>query len=93
MPDFLLRDLPEGLMAKLKERASRNGRSLQAEIRDTLEASVPMDREEWLKEAAALRARTKRSSVSARELIEECRREDDARMDRVLRELARRHRE
>lgn len=85
MPDFLLRDLPEDLMEKLKARASRNGRSLQAEIRDTLEQSVPMSREEWFEAAAALRARCRPSKVSARELIEEGHRERDARIDAILR--------
>lgn len=48
MPDFLIRDLNETTMRRLKERAERSGRSLQAEIRDTLRRSLKMTREEFL---------------------------------------------
>ena len=58
MPDFLLRDLPEELVNKLKTRAERNGRSLQAEIRETLRDSTRLSWDEWASQAGALRART-----------------------------------
>ena len=45
--DFLIRDLDPELLEKLKERAKRNGRSLQAEIHDTLKRSVKLSKEEW----------------------------------------------
>ena len=58
MPDFLLRDLPEDLVTKLKTRAARHSRSLQAEIRETLRDSARLAWDEWAPQAEALRART-----------------------------------
>jgi plasmid stability protein len=46
MSDFLIRDLDEATMRRLKERAESAGRSLQAEIKATLSASVKMTPEE-----------------------------------------------
>ena len=85
MPDFLLRDLPEELMTALRTRAKLNGRSLQAEIRESLAETLPMPREEWLAEAAALRARTRPGGPSAVELIREGREEREAAIERALR--------
>jgi plasmid stability protein len=85
MPDFLLRDLPEELMTALRQRAERSGRSLQAEMRETLRASVRMPRDEWFAEAAALRARTKPGGETAAELIRRGHEERDATIDRALR--------
>jgi plasmid stability protein len=85
MPDFLLRDLPEEMMTALRTRAQLNGRSLQAEIRETLAETLPMPRDEWLAEAAALRARTKPGGPTAIELIRQGREEREAAIDRALR--------
>jgi plasmid stability protein len=48
MPDFLIRDLDTVTMDALKKRAEKNGRSLQAEIKDALKRSVKMTKEESL---------------------------------------------
>lgn len=48
MPDFLIRDLDEETMRKLKDRAARHGRSLQAEVKDVLTHSVQLSKEESL---------------------------------------------
>jgi plasmid stability protein len=48
MPDFLIRGLEETTMSHLKERAAKNGRSLQEEIKDTLRRSTKMTREETI---------------------------------------------
>jgi plasmid stability protein len=85
MPDFLLRDIPEDLMKALRERAKRNGRSLQAEMQETLADSVPMSREQWFAEAAKLRARSKPGGMTAAEIIREAHEERDAAIDRALR--------
>ena len=71
MPDFLLRDLPEDLVTKLKTRAERNGRSLQAEIRETLRDSARLPWDAWASQAEALRARTTAGATAhpAAELI------------------------
>ena len=84
MPDFLLRDLPEELMTALRQRAERNSRSLQSEIRHTLSESVRMPWDEWAAEAAALRARTKAGGPSASELIDAGHDARDAAIDRAL---------
>jgi plasmid stability protein len=57
MPDFLIRGLDEVTMKHLKERAEHNGRSLQAEIKDTLKRSVKMTREESIEASRRLLAR------------------------------------
>ena len=85
MPDFLLRDLPEELMTALRTRAKLNGRSLQAEIRESLGETLPMPRDEWLAEAAALRARTGSGGPTAAQLIREGHEERDAAIERALR--------
>lgn len=54
MPDFLIRGLDETTMKALKARAEKNGRSLQAEIKDTLKRSVKMTREESLEASRRL---------------------------------------
>jgi plasmid stability protein len=87
MPDFLLRDLPEDLMTALRHRAERNGRSLQAEMHSTLAESVPMPREQWLAEAAALRARTRRGGPDTVEIIRQGREQRAAAIDRAITDL------
>lgn len=56
MPDFLIRGLSEDTMAKLKERAVHNGRSLQAEIHATLDGSVRLSKAESIAMLQRLRA-------------------------------------
>jgi plasmid stability protein len=84
VPDFLLRDLPEELMTALRQRAKRNARSLQVEMRETLTASVRMPRDEWFAQAAALRARTRPGGETALEAVRAGREERDAAIDRAL---------
>ena len=40
MTDFLVRGIDEAVMLRLKERARRNGRSLQQEVHDALERAT-----------------------------------------------------
>ncbi len=72
-------------MTALRQRAQRNARSLQTEIRETLQASVPMPREQWFAEAAAMRAHSKRGGESALDAIRRGHEERDAAIDRALR--------
>lgn len=43
MARVLIRDLDEGTVARLKSRASRNGRSLQAELQIIVERAAAVD--------------------------------------------------
>ncbi len=57
MSDFLIRDMDPVVMDALKKRAEQNGRSLQAEIKDSLKRSVRYTREETLESSRRLIAR------------------------------------
>lgn len=85
MPDFLVRDIPEPLMAKLKTKAADNGQSLQAEIRSILEDAVPMDRDEWFRQAAELSRHFKPGGPSAVELVRHGRDDRTRRIEAILR--------
>lgn len=56
MPDFLIRGLDEDTMTRLKARAEQHGRSLQAEIHDTLRNSVRLSKAESIAMLERLRA-------------------------------------
>lgn len=57
MAQILVRKLPEGVVEQLKARAERNGRSLEAEVRDILQAAATGERTAFFKAADAMRAR------------------------------------
>ncbi|HEX9094347.1 MAG TPA: plasmid stabilization protein [Coriobacteriia bacterium] len=57
MTDYLLRDLDEDLLARLRARAAEHGRSLQAEVKHVLRSSVRMTREESLEATRRLSER------------------------------------
>lgn len=57
MARILLRKLPDSLVQRLKARAERNGRSLDAEVREILQTAATKRRAEFLQAAAAMRAR------------------------------------
>jgi plasmid stability protein len=49
MPTLHIRNVPSGIVNRLKRRAKKNGRSLNAEIVEALEASVEEEqRREWV---------------------------------------------
>ncbi|MGH6900405.1 MAG: FitA-like ribbon-helix-helix domain-containing protein [Geminicoccaceae bacterium] len=56
MAQILVRKLPDAVVDRLKTRAKRNNRSLEAEVRAILEASVAQDKARFLERAAAMRA-------------------------------------
>jgi plasmid stability protein len=56
MARVLIRDLDEGVVEKLKQRASRNGRSLQAELQMIVERAAAVD----VIDSRALAARIRR---------------------------------
>ncbi len=55
MGDILIRNVPEATVARLKARAKRNGRSLQAEALAALQAEGPYSGTAFLNELARLR--------------------------------------
>ena len=57
MPNILVRDLRAETTKRLKERARRHGRSLQAEVKSVLEQVAGKTLEEVLAEAASMRRR------------------------------------
>ncbi|HSA82795.1 MAG TPA: Arc family DNA-binding protein [Geminicoccaceae bacterium] len=57
MAQILVRRLPDAVAERLKARAKRNNRSLEAEVRAILEESVAKDKAAFLERAAAVRAK------------------------------------
>ena len=57
MTDLLIRSVPEGVVARLKEQARANSRSLQGELTAALEFAVKPTLAEWLQCADEIRAR------------------------------------
>lgn len=62
MTDVLIRDVADDLLVALKERAARNGRSLQREVMSILEAAM---REEARRKAAVEAADEIRNRLAA----------------------------
>jgi len=73
MTDFLIRDLDPYVLERLRERAESNSRSLQAEIKRTLKASVRLNKEESLALLDAFRASIPPSTSDSTEIIREFR--------------------
>ena len=57
MAQILVRRLPDGVVERLKTRAKRNARSLEAEARDILQQAATKEKAEFLRVADAMRAR------------------------------------
>ncbi len=55
MAQVLVRNVPEDVVERLKDRASRKGRSLEAELRSVLEAAARLDRGEFRERAGVIR--------------------------------------
>jgi len=71
--DFLIRDIDPELLGKLRQRAERNSRSLQAEIKQTLKQSVRLNREESLALLDRIRSELPPSTSDSTVLIREFR--------------------
>lgn len=74
MTDFLIREIDPELLSRLRERAERNGRSLQAEIKQTLKQSVRLNKEESLALLEGMRDRLPRFDDDSTPLFREDRR-------------------
>ena len=67
MGQVLIRQLPDETVARLKAKAARHGRSLEAELRSILEHAVSEPKEEILRLREALGKRLPDSSDLVRE--------------------------
>lgn len=67
MGQVLIRQIPEETVARLKAKAARHGRSLEAELRSILEHAVAEPKDEILKLREALGKRLPDSSDLVRE--------------------------
>ena len=57
MPQVLIRDIAPATLDRLKEKAQRHGRSLQAHLKDVLEREAQVTMEEAAELAAEMRER------------------------------------
>lgn len=73
MTDFLIRDIDPHVLEQLKARAERGGRSLQAEIKQTLRNSVRLNKEESLALLEQMRDRLPHFDDDSTPLIREFR--------------------
>lgn len=76
MTDFLLRNIDSHVLEQLKKRAEEHGRSLQAEIHDTLRRSVRLSKAESIALMEELR---RRLPPSTRDSTEDIRADRDSR--------------
>lgn len=75
--NFTLKNIPEELYEKVKERAERNHRSINGEILSLLDAATapkPLDLDELLAKARELRGRT-RGFLTDQDMIDRAKRE------------------
>lgn len=73
MAQVLIRDLPDDLVDRFKERARSRGQSLEAHLREVLEESVRGDREEFLRFAREMRERSGPQTTDSTQLIRDSR--------------------
>lgn len=87
MPDLLVRGLSPESVARLKEQASRHGRSMQAEAKSIIESGIRPTLAEWLERVdhsrSAIEAERGTLETSSAELVREQR---DVRADAPPRE-------
>jgi antitoxin FitA len=76
MGQLLVRGLDDRVISSLKERAARNGRSVEAEHRAILEDVLGLHTETFAERAARLRAEIPPSTLNSTDLIREDRDRD-----------------
>lgn len=77
MPDVLVRDLSSEAYETYKSRADAAGKSLNAQLREILEASAKPSREEIVERFREIRSRSRYGGVSSVDLIREDRDNDE----------------
>ena len=63
MGNLLIRDVPEKIVARLKDRAKRRNRSLQQELHSILVATATQSSPGILKQAAKIRAKLRKKGI------------------------------
>ncbi len=76
MGQLLVRGLDDQLIATLKRRATRHGRSVEAEHRAILERALEPEMETFAEAAAQLRARTPKQTSDSAQIIRQNRNRD-----------------
>jgi len=64
MANLLIRDVPDKIVAHLKDRAKRRNRSLQQELRSILVAAAAKSSPDVIKQAAKIRAKLRRKGIT-----------------------------
>lgn len=80
MASMVIRNIPDDLMARVKEAAKREGKSAEQIAREALAEKVKPSREEIIRQMDAIRARTKPVDAETMlRIMREARAERDAR--------------
>ncbi|HRJ69616.1 MAG TPA: hypothetical protein PK812_08410 [Beijerinckiaceae bacterium] len=77
MGQILVRNLDDGVIARLKSKAKRDGKSLEQTAREALTSAVRPSRAEVIAELDRIRAMSKPSAVTSVELLRAFRDGDD----------------
>ena len=70
MGNRLIRDVPEKIVARLKDRAKRHNRSLQQELHSILVATATQSSSEIFEQAARMRAKVRKKGISFADAVE-----------------------
>lgn len=84
MKEILIRNVDDEVHARLKEKAAREGKSLQAYLRDKLEEASAPSTEEFLATAKRIREAIGPVDTPVEEVIREVRDEREAHLAEVL---------
>jgi len=64
MANLLIRNVPEGIVSRLKDRAKKRNRSLQQELHSILVATATQSSEDLLKQSSRIRAKLRKKGVT-----------------------------
>jgi len=64
MANLLIRNVPEDIVSRLKDRAKKRNRSLQQELHSILVATATQSPEDLLKQASRIRAKLRKKGVT-----------------------------
>jgi len=64
MANLLIRNVPEDIVSRLKDRAKKRNRSLQQELHSILVATATQSSEDLLKQSSRIRAKLRKKGVT-----------------------------